>query len=219
MPEPDLSMPCCACKQSIPKGAAKCFLCGSAQGMRRWVTTIATGASVAIAAVTLVGLVGPQVQFYLSPETAVHVSTIAATGDHYVVLVENRGRRAVVLNRAIAFWPEHPDLSGAGMAWLDIHVVGGQDITLIEGRTSQVIAMYYPTYDGAAIRPDTQNGIFAFADYPPQGSYDCKVEFDFVNAEGSFYKYASAVEVDEDGVPYQCAPEYWNFLRGVKAVG
>jgi len=210
---------CRACRQPIAENAGKCHLCGSSQGLRRWVTRFATGASVAIAAVTLVGLVGPQVQFYLSPQTAVDVSTIAATGDHYVVLIENRGRRAVVLNRAIAFWPPHVDLLGNGQAWLDIQVVGAEDITLIEGRASQVVALYYPTHEGAPLRPTLRAGSFVYADYPPVVPLHCSVEFEFVNAEGAFYKMARAVDVDENGAPYQCTREFWDFLQGVKRVG
>ena len=172
-----------------------------------------------LAFITLGGLIGPQVQFYLSPQTAVNVSTIASTADHYVVLIENRGRRAVVLNRAIAFWPDLPELSGDGMAWLDVEAVGSTDITLIAGRSSQIVALYYPAYQDEEPRPDIEGGLFIYANYPPREMNDCMIEFDFVNSEGSFYKYASEVDQTEDGTPYQCSPEYWNFLQGVKAVG
>ena len=210
---------CRSCRQPIATGAGKCHHCSSYQGLRRWGTQIATLGSVAIALVTVVGLVGPQVQFFFSPRTAVNVSTVAATGDHFVVLVENRGRRAVVLNRAIAFWPDVDDLAGIGRAWLDVSEVGGGDITLINGRSSAIVALYYPGYDERYDRPLNDSGIFTYADYPPLDGIDCKIEFDFVNADGSFYKYVSQVDEREDGTPYQCAPEYWNFLHGSKPVG
>lgn len=215
----DVSPLCRACRQPIAPKAGKCHHCGSFQGLRRWGTLAATSGSLGLAVITLAGLVGPQVQFYLSPQTAVNVSTIASTGDHYVVLIENRGRRAVVLNRAIAFWPDHPELSGDGMAWLDVEAVGSADITLIEGRSSQTVALYFPAYLDEEPRPDIAGGMFIYANYPPQGFHDCMIEFDFVNSEGSFYKYASEVDETVDGTAYQCSPQYWNFLQGVKAVG
>lgn len=207
---------CRDCRQSIAAGARKCVHCGSFQGPRRWFGLAATALSVAIATLTLGGLVGPQVQFLLSPRTGVNVVTVASTGDAYVVLVENRGRRAVVLNQALVFWPDDPRLPSIGFANLDIRAPDGADITLIEGRSSVVVPLYYPATQE---RPLAAGESFFYSDYPPVESSDCTLDIEFAHADGVFSKQISEVYAPDGEVPAQCNPEFWNFLQGIKPVG
>lgn len=207
---------CLDCRHPMHVEARKCTACQSYQGPRRWFALGATVTSIAIALVTLAGLVGPQVQFMFSPPTAVHVSTIASTGDAYVLLVENRGRRPVVLNQAIAFWPDADDLAGDGLAFLEFGTEDASSITLIEGRTSVVVPLYFPF---GQERPDHALSLFFYEDYPPMDGSDCMLDIEFAHADGVFLKRISELDGPEGEDPTQCNPEFWNFLQGAKPVG